>query len=288
MKSKQSNSLTLLSFLTFLNSPSTSSSISTLAKINLCGSDYKEHLLKDITMENIPKAFGGEFELYNEPYKFNLTEGGPLWYPGCEKDSLPYINEKKGNSGKEYCYYWDGKTPSNSPFITPSVSTRSNAGSTVTEEEEKGNDDPVMSLKGPKTSLLVAPSSVTSTKTTTTTSYRTNLSSEMRSTGRAPASESERQVKEKDDSLPPPPPTITPNIKKAINSSQVRALGEGEEVASKGVFYSLKQFLLYCTIEFPFLSCSSLILFVFALFFHPNLAISTLPSAFLTLILCLI
>lgn len=49
--------------------------ISILAKINLCGGDYLDHLLPDISKENIPAILGGDFQLYNEPFPFDLSEG---------------------------------------------------------------------------------------------------------------------------------------------------------------------------------------------------------------------
>lgn len=53
----------------------------TIAKINLCGSDYMDVLLKDMTIENIPERLGGKFKPYNEPYAFDTSPGGPLYAP---------------------------------------------------------------------------------------------------------------------------------------------------------------------------------------------------------------
>ena len=35
-------------------------------------------LLKDMPLESIPVRIGGKFELYNEAYEFDVSEGGPL------------------------------------------------------------------------------------------------------------------------------------------------------------------------------------------------------------------
>jgi hypothetical protein len=50
----------------------------TIAKINLCGHNYMNVLLEDMTIENIPERLGGKFKLYNEPYEFDKSVGGPL------------------------------------------------------------------------------------------------------------------------------------------------------------------------------------------------------------------
>jgi len=36
-------------------------------------------LLEDMTFENIPERFGGGFKLYNEPFNFDKSPGGPLF-----------------------------------------------------------------------------------------------------------------------------------------------------------------------------------------------------------------
>jgi hypothetical protein len=40
-----------------------------------------DSLLEDMTIENIPERLGGKFKLYNEPFQFDVSEGGPLWAP---------------------------------------------------------------------------------------------------------------------------------------------------------------------------------------------------------------
>jgi len=56
---------------------------STLSKISFNGSNYYTALTKEISLENIPVRFGGLFEGGDEPFQFDLSEGGPLHYPGA-------------------------------------------------------------------------------------------------------------------------------------------------------------------------------------------------------------
>lgn len=119
------------------------SHFSTLAKINLCGNDYMTHLEGDMDIENIPTLMGGKFDLYNEPYYFNTQKDGPLWYEGCEKDAEPYLVQRDErlksflDQGKteEYCYYWSGTTPVDSPYLySPTESSR------ITKDGADGGD----------------------------------------------------------------------------------------------------------------------------------------------------
>lgn len=66
---------------------------STLAKISLSGGNYMDTLLKDLEFENIPSILGGGFTLYNEPFDFDTTPGGPLYYDGAERDSAEYLEK---------------------------------------------------------------------------------------------------------------------------------------------------------------------------------------------------
>lgn len=40
-------------------------------------------LLDGVTIDNIPKMIGGEFDLFNEAFQFDTSVGGPLWYDGA-------------------------------------------------------------------------------------------------------------------------------------------------------------------------------------------------------------
>lgn len=46
-------------------------------------------LLENFTMENIPDILGGQNTVYNQPFEFDVSETGPLWYdkaPKCAED----------------------------------------------------------------------------------------------------------------------------------------------------------------------------------------------------------
>lgn len=52
----------------------------------MCGTNYMPVLLADTTMESIPECLGGTFKLFNEPFEFDCSVGGPLHYPGAPPD----------------------------------------------------------------------------------------------------------------------------------------------------------------------------------------------------------
>eukprot|EP01041_Mallomonas_annulata_P000532 gene532-1010_t len=61
----------------------------TIAKVAIYGSDFSESILKEISFENLSTKFGGGFEGGNEPFCFDTSPCGPLYYPGapCALDS---------------------------------------------------------------------------------------------------------------------------------------------------------------------------------------------------------
>jgi hypothetical protein len=61
------------------------------AKFEFSGHDYLSALEKDISIENIPACLGGEFELYNEPFEFDVSESGPFFYPNAERDRQSFL-----------------------------------------------------------------------------------------------------------------------------------------------------------------------------------------------------
>lgn len=65
-------------------------------KIDLVGSHFMPTLLEDMTFENIPERFGGGFKLYNEPFKFNTSPGGPLFCGPTEDELSPGTSQKPG------------------------------------------------------------------------------------------------------------------------------------------------------------------------------------------------
>jgi hypothetical protein len=54
-----------------------------ISKIQISSSNYMDVLLEGISMENIPASIGGKFELYNEPFEFDRSKSGPLYYEGA-------------------------------------------------------------------------------------------------------------------------------------------------------------------------------------------------------------
>ena len=101
----------------------------------MCGADYMDSLLKEMTMDNVPVALGGNFDLFNEPFEFDVSPTSTLYYEGCERDSLKYIEKRKDferHDQEEYCYYWNGITPPNSIYSSNVYdSTRTNASETT-------------------------------------------------------------------------------------------------------------------------------------------------------------
>jgi hypothetical protein len=74
----------------------------TIAKINLCGHNYMNVLLEDMTIENIPERLGGKFKMYNEPFEFDRSVGGPL-HCGISSDAPvgPELknHQRRGSTG---------------------------------------------------------------------------------------------------------------------------------------------------------------------------------------------
>lgn len=87
----------------------------TVAKISLSSSGkILETLQKDIPLESIPKALGGSFEEFNEPFVFDTSETGPFFYPG-EPDRFQSKSESESES--------DGKSPATVFLLTSAVAS---------------------------------------------------------------------------------------------------------------------------------------------------------------------
>jgi hypothetical protein len=50
-----------------------------IARINLAGANYMDTLLKEISVDCIPRAQGGNLEQFNESYAFDLSPTGPFY-----------------------------------------------------------------------------------------------------------------------------------------------------------------------------------------------------------------
>lgn len=53
----------------------------TAAKVCIVGSKYKKELEGIVPPESIPECLGGGYKGYNEPFAFDVSEGGLLAYP---------------------------------------------------------------------------------------------------------------------------------------------------------------------------------------------------------------
>ena len=60
---------------------------STLAKITMNGTDYLDKIQKEIPLTSIPEVVGGKLRTSNEPFQFDLREGGALYWPAGPKVS---------------------------------------------------------------------------------------------------------------------------------------------------------------------------------------------------------
>jgi hypothetical protein len=58
---------------------------------------YRSTLLLEVTDENLPVSLGGQFKLYNEPYEFDMSHGGPFMV----NDVIAAENEADESSQKE-------------------------------------------------------------------------------------------------------------------------------------------------------------------------------------------
>lgn len=72
----------------------------TLAKISLNGSDFIKALKDEIAYESIPQEVGGGFLGSNRSFDFDISEGGPLWYPGAPLVKISYDTIGGLDSGK--------------------------------------------------------------------------------------------------------------------------------------------------------------------------------------------
>ncbi|CAE7853718.1 unnamed protein product, partial [Symbiodinium microadriaticum] len=53
----------------------------TAAKVAIVGSKFMKELEADVLPEAIPECLGGDYKGYNEPFAFDVSEGGLLAYP---------------------------------------------------------------------------------------------------------------------------------------------------------------------------------------------------------------
>ena len=118
-----------------------------------------DQLLKEMTIDHIPVALGGKFELFNEPFEFDVSPTSTLYYEGCEKDSVRYVEKRKEferHDKEEYCYYYR-KTS-----FFEGLSGASLTSSEMNDSPEDNNDwfDQVFRDVGEEDCDIVSPSSV--------------------------------------------------------------------------------------------------------------------------------
>jgi hypothetical protein len=55
----------------------------TIKKVNIQGTDFMQKVLEDVPMESLPTSMGGRYKPKKTLHKFDLSETGPFFYPGC-------------------------------------------------------------------------------------------------------------------------------------------------------------------------------------------------------------
>ena len=72
----------------------------TLSKISLNGSEFIKALKDEITYDSIPHEVGGGFFGSNKSFDFDISENGPLWYPGAPSLKVSYDSSVGLDSAK--------------------------------------------------------------------------------------------------------------------------------------------------------------------------------------------
>ncbi len=259
----------------------TAHSCRTLAKIQMCGSDYMEQLLKEMTIENVPAVLGGDFQLYNEPIEFDVSSTSTLYYPGCEDDAAPYIlkrREFEKHDPEEYCYYWNGITPPDSIYGGGNVndSTKTNASVNVgkiedsvkvsNEEKKPANDQEKKAYEKAKPQLFIQTSEEKPTITEPVAKHHESIPTE-----HALKNHSSSEV-----------PRKLSSAHRDDRKDEVRAASPKNAVTQ--LTDDVKGFLLFCYKENPILSLIGLFLILFVLRYHPHVLKSIVPSILGTII----
>jgi hypothetical protein len=221
-----------------------------------------DHLLKDISFDDIPAFLGGGLQLYNEPYIFDTSVDGPLAYPGCEEDSIPFIEkridfeESQRQNETNYCYFYNGITPSDSVYTSPaSTSVR------VTVEEV-----PALSVN------IVQPSSTTFSDMQKISELHEYSSSAITAMGvfsddHSLSASSRSAALEKNTFYKYLPDSGLPTDKRQTMTMTMTMTG-----------FLRFFFLHHCFQQNPFLSCISFCLVGFIIMFHPNFSRYFIPT----------
>jgi hypothetical protein len=217
-------------------------------------------LLQEIDYEYIPAAIGGGLQLYNEPYTFNLSETGPLYYPGCEQDALEYIEKRKHferYDSEEYCYYFSGVTPQDSIYSNTNQfdSTRTNFSPGDSE------NSPV-----DESTARIAQETPTSTETSA-----------------KDLSDSE-DVSSSQRSFPAISHDLSHRLQPSSGIAEVRVDTNQEPTQAVSFGASLPVFVSYSLNYHPLLFCLMVVLLFFITTFHPLILKSSLPSMMISLV----
>ena len=223
-----------------------------------------ESLLKEMTIENVPAAIGGDFQLYNEPFEFDVSPTSTLYYPGCEEDAKSYIEKRKEfekHDTEEYCYYWNGITPPDSIYGgNANESTRTNVSSV--SDSGKGsveNSGKVMKVQESEKEKTVARTEATLEAKEQEKKHSEGAKNIVPKNGHSPVT------------LETPPRTVTGNTSEKEQSEQ-------RDHSQQSVVDRIKEFFLFCYKENPILSFLAVLLISFAIRYHPHLLKSIVPS----------
>ncbi len=117
----------------------------TLAKISLNGSDFIKTLKDEIAYDSIPHEVGGGFLGSNKSFDFDISEGGPLWYPGAPSVKITYdvgVESGKRRSRSSSLGNFDSikrlsGTGTSSPLGTPVTLSRKRLSGNVSDKVKK-------------------------------------------------------------------------------------------------------------------------------------------------------
>jgi hypothetical protein len=184
----------------------------------------------------------------------NLVDG-PLYYRGCEEDAVPFIEKRKifeKNDTEEYCYYYNGITPDDSPYKKKKqpIEDRAPAGSSKQGKDHKQKQQRLHQHRGDEEKID-------------------------EETKEEPGHHEHRrplQLQHPDRSTHVVSAAPAPPTKRSLTLDKDSLL-LFMQMSSK----SWKEFFSFCYRENPFLSFISLILLVVIYAFHPDLTKLVVP-----------
>jgi hypothetical protein len=198
---------------------------------------------------------------------FKIVDG-PLYYRGCDEDAIPFIEKRKifeKNDQEEYCYYYNGITPDDSPYKKKKlpIDDRAPADSSEQEKDPKQHNQK-KSQKQPQQQQHLR-------------HHRGDEEKVDEETKEEPGHHHRRPLQLQN------PDRSTHVISAASPSSAVQSkrsltLDKDSLLLFMQMSYSSwKEFFSYCYRENPWLSFISLILLVVIYAFHPDLTKLVVP-----------